>query len=759
MHLLALQSNNTMANQTVYPYGTGGSLPSSIGIINDRTTGGADKAWSAEQGKLAGQEIDKNTEDLFSMFATDINNSSYTEQVGWTILSTNLWQHVTGAQASNYGCILIPITPGMRYRVYGNTTGTIIAVLASNSMVADASPDFCTGYNGRIGIAIGGVYDFIAPEDAKYLYLLIRTSGVERDGYVRYSDAELPKVSEELNDIDGQIDLINSQKIDITTMSTIDGWIINSSNNWYHYSSSADQAKYKVILIPITPGKKYVAYANSDWIIVALLASSAKTSGSRADFCEDYPGRFGITAGKTFTFVAPDDAEYFYMTLISNAVVKDGWLAEYSLIADRLYSDEEGPDRFDNPPERFAWLKAEQGSKIKWTPKKGTIQKASATTKFAAGVEQVGMPYTSCWETFKFVGYAVSWHTFMTAINNPYSLMYTECIRYGYSQSAYGKTYYGSQNSGPYYGMVCSTYTAFSLGLPVPYATGQMDDLAEAGVMEVVYDQSANGVKRSDVLWQSGHVRLIKDVWRKNGIPTKILVSEERQPQVIDNSVMTPAQFNTLLANNSMIIYRYKELFKNIEYEPTPYVAVGDETPQTVTYNNDICTFAGDMATFAEGELIYIHCLNLSYPQMEIYKDNVLIETITLATDSRVTKTSDDLAYAVNLSNDNLAYGKYKCRLKNGSTYSDYTYFEVLDVNLSVSGNTASYSSANAVAVMFYSHQYHSTSGTGPHYLVPIDKKASGSIDLAEMDFSTAPVLKVVFKGEYGMACAEYRIS
>lgn len=40
-----------MANKTVYPFGTGGQLPSNIGIINDLTTGGADKALSAEMGK------------------------------------------------------------------------------------------------------------------------------------------------------------------------------------------------------------------------------------------------------------------------------------------------------------------------------------------------------------------------------------------------------------------------------------------------------------------------------------------------------------------------------------------------------------------------------------------------------------------------------------------------------------------------------------------------------------------------------------
>lgn len=46
-----------MANKTVYPYGTGGSLPSSIGIINDLRTGGADKALAAEQGKVLNEKL------------------------------------------------------------------------------------------------------------------------------------------------------------------------------------------------------------------------------------------------------------------------------------------------------------------------------------------------------------------------------------------------------------------------------------------------------------------------------------------------------------------------------------------------------------------------------------------------------------------------------------------------------------------------------------------------------------------------------
>jgi hypothetical protein len=46
-----------MANRTIYPYGPGGHLPANIGIIDDLKTGGADKALSAEQGKVLNEEV------------------------------------------------------------------------------------------------------------------------------------------------------------------------------------------------------------------------------------------------------------------------------------------------------------------------------------------------------------------------------------------------------------------------------------------------------------------------------------------------------------------------------------------------------------------------------------------------------------------------------------------------------------------------------------------------------------------------------
>lgn len=47
-----------MANTTIYPFGTDGQLPSDIGIVNDLTTGGINKALSAEMGKVLGQRTE-----------------------------------------------------------------------------------------------------------------------------------------------------------------------------------------------------------------------------------------------------------------------------------------------------------------------------------------------------------------------------------------------------------------------------------------------------------------------------------------------------------------------------------------------------------------------------------------------------------------------------------------------------------------------------------------------------------------------------
>lgn len=65
-----------MSNNTIYPYGTNGELPSSIGIVNDLITGGADKALSAEQGVVLSLYSTEELIDSLDGFSTWENNAN-----------------------------------------------------------------------------------------------------------------------------------------------------------------------------------------------------------------------------------------------------------------------------------------------------------------------------------------------------------------------------------------------------------------------------------------------------------------------------------------------------------------------------------------------------------------------------------------------------------------------------------------------------------------------------------------------------------
>ncbi len=106
----------------------------------------------------------------------------------------------------------------------------------------------------------------------------------------------------------------------------------------------------------------------------------------------------------------------------------------------------------DHPALLCMRKKAHHMADIRWTP----LNDIPGLTKpIPAGIERVGLPYSSVKEKDKFVGLEVSFHTFMTALHNPRSVLYTEDVK--------ESPYYGT-NCGPYYGTVCSGAVNYALG-------------------------------------------------------------------------------------------------------------------------------------------------------------------------------------------------------------------------------------------------------------------------------------------------------
>ena len=277
----------------------------------------------------------------------------------------------------------------------------------------------------------------------------------------------------------------------------------------------------------------------------------------------------------------------------------------------------------------------------------------------------------------------------MTALHNPRSILYTERIDL--------PPYHG-KNCRAYYGTVCSGLITYALGFKI---TQRSADIPVADYMELVSDQSAEGVRIADVLWKKGHVMLVTAVEHKpNGLIGKIEYCESVNPGARRVEVENGKTFNKLLKDRKLKIYRYKELYKNTSYIPlNEFVAVDGEKKIPFVYNDDICTSKGDKACYITGEKVVLNVFGKS-KQVEIYKDSTLL----------MVKDVDKNQNAVL---DGLPYGDYKARAVNGKKKSDFTYWKIIDVNVKIDGdkNRIYFSSANATPVYY---EFSSISGGRP---------------------------------------------
>lgn len=340
-----------------------------------------------------------------------------------------------------------------------------------------------------------------------------------------------------------------------------------------------------------------------------------------------------------------------------------------------------------------AYKKAHQLTDLVWTALSAIPTNQSATG-CAAG-EHTGMLYSEALQFEKYVGYGCSIKSFMTAIHNPYSVMYTEDTKgtAARKKSAYGFTYLNTTLNGAFYGSVCSALTSWACGMPVLWQTGDMAWLARTGLFAEVYDNSADGARLMDIVWKSGHTQLVTDIYRNSrGEVTSIALSESTQDYA-HTSTKTRNEFNSYLVSNNAKLYRYRDLYKNTEYEASPFVAVEEEVLSgSYQYNNDICAYLGDCVSIADWESMYINYTKGSYTGMELYKGTTLIQTITLPDNYNDT-------HSINVTSYLTGAGEYKARLTDGTNNSDYTYFEVVDTNA-----TAAYdASTDTLNVMFSS--------------------------------------------------------
>lgn len=378
-----------------------------------------------------------------------------------------------------------------------------------------------------------------------------------------------------------------------------------------------------------------------------------------------------------------------------------------------------------------ALRRAEQFANIQWTPVGDVPSRYGLNGVYAKGITQKGLPYSLGIWANTHIGTQVPLYTYMTALNNPNSVLYTEDMREA--------PYYGF-DCAPYYGTSCSNSVMFALGIEPPYYTYMIPSIPG---MVKPKDQRPEAVELCDVLLKSGHVVMVYGIDRNDeGEIESISIFETTSANQIDTWIrtFTLAQFKEYWKNNSYVRYQYSKLSENTDYVPSVFVPLEGERVLSGYPRLPICTTRGDRASYIEGEDVVISSLLPDITFIALFKDNVYYSSSVVEEPNTVIS--------------GLPYGNYKARLvsSEGKISAEYTQFEVL--NTSVTGQKSdkiylSFSSKNARAIYF--DLCDASSNPRNYFQISEHDRQKGSYSMELVGNYRSSHFKVFFRGQYGV--------
>ncbi len=243
---------------------------------------------------------------------------------------------------------------------------------------------------------------------------------------------------------------------------------------------------------------------------------------------------------------------------------------------------------------------------------------------YAPWFPQKGMAYSSARRNEKYVGYNVSLETFMTALYNPKSVLYT-------------RSHHGDPeifNMLSYYGTVCSCFGSYVCGFP--YRTSGAAIIDDPEVTEVDTAQLEN-LELCDLPIKRGHhVTVITDIQRDvEGKVQRITVSESVLPLCRSNE-FTPEEFRRYWLDGGYHVYRYPGVHKQT-YEPSPYVHVeGDPDLEMPPVNTALMSIFGDKANTRLDEEVEFTVFEKDWEAVEVTASDGTVTKLPIENETAV---------------------------------------------------------------------------------------------------------------------------
>lgn len=361
--------------------------------------------------------------------------------------------------------------------------------------------------------------------------------------------------------------------------------------------------------------------------------------------------------------------------------------------------------------------RAHQIAEVGWLPL-GIIP--SNQGSFPFGEYCYGIPYSSVKEMDKFVGQDVSFYTFLSAVQNPKSVLYSQNV---------GKEPYNGMNCSTYYGTVCSMAVNYVLGFNAPYESKMYPNLP---FITRVEDQDPRVIRIGDILWQYGHVVLVEDIVHRNDNSIESVSILESSGVITKIRHYSFMDFSNRWKESSWVLYRYMDFGRIVDQESIPFLSSSASENYSFDFTESICVSRGDRAAFRLGEDVTVNILTSSLPiDIDIYKD----EQHYL----KLKDVTDDVVLT------NLPVGRYTA-ISDGGRSS----FEVIQTSVSIqhvdNRIKVSFSSINGIPVAFVL-----CNSIGNRFLCHSVSDLERSLGYVTISNSISDVFaKVYFQGEYG---------
>ncbi|GEP43624.1 hypothetical protein BGE01nite_29150 [Brevifollis gellanilyticus] len=169
---------------------------------------------------------------------------------------------------------------------------------------------------------------------------------------------------------------------------------------------------------------------------------------------------------------------------------------------------------------------------------------------FEAGKELTGVPYSSVRSEGRYIGFDIGLRTFLAAVENPHSVLYTENLT--------GKV----SNAAAYYGSVCSAYTSYALGCGIWEVSRRYGPQVSDGIQRVEA-QSAEAAQVGDVIYtphatetSGSHVEIVTAVTKDAQGHVVSLRVDESRPPTTQTTERSAVNFNAHLASRDKQLFR-----------------------------------------------------------------------------------------------------------------------------------------------------------------------------------------------------------